>query len=411
MEGLQEQLESLRLVNEQLATALNLQTEKGARLEGELSALRSRSRESGTDTHEEGVPQVKRDISVHNLIKPWSGEADAGPVEDFLNNFSAVACMGNWSDLNKRTICRMKLTGPAAACLSARPELLRAGASFEEYQRVLRERFRTPLGPEYSLLAMSHLSQNPDEGVHEFADRCRKLGDDSLPKPPPGQASDWGRDILDKVSLAAFIKGLRSDIRLPLEYNPPLTLGEAIQRAARIELTHKSVMKCKSVFRVPCDEDTPRDQRGSKAEALNCYTCGRRSHFARDCLRQQEAARPSGDKKRTPGEVEGFAVNNIFDNVNLVAINSYLTEYRAEFKCQHPDLDNDIATVIDNTTLVTESPFKKYLIINSVSNILLALRRQPLVDSNVEFCTEEEFVKVLMGIKKNLFPLPCWCLL
>lgn len=299
MEAFQGQLEALRLTNEQLATALAQQSEKSARLEGELGAFRNQGRDSASGTQSEMAPMIKRDMSVHNLVKPWSGEADAGPVEDFLNNFGAVACMGNWSDLDKRTICRMKLTGPAAACLSGHPELLRVEATFEEFKRVLRERFREPLGPEYQLLAMSHLSQNPSEGVNEFADRCRKLGEESLPKPPTGAVSDWGRNILDRITLAAFIKGLRSDIRLPLEYNPPVNLAEAIQKAARVELANKAVVKVKSVFPVPCKDGIPRDRQSLEVDTLNCYACGRKGHFARECPHQPRVSKQSDDPERT----------------------------------------------------------------------------------------------------------------
>jgi hypothetical protein len=77
-------------------------------------------------------PRVRKDLGLQSLVKIFSGE-NGQSVEEFLQNLKLVSETGNWEERNKKFICRLKVTGPAAACLDAHPELSEETATFADF--------------------------------------------------------------------------------------------------------------------------------------------------------------------------------------------------------------------------------------------------------------------------------------
>lgn len=141
------------------------------KIKAELSSVR-------VSVSQTGRSDRPRDLSLQTLIRPWGGGILEEPVETFLTNFSLVANNGGWTEAEQLMICRLKLTGAAANCIAGHPELLEATATFTDLEAILKQRFTGTATPEELLLALNSVEQLPEEDAQQFADRCRKLGEE-----------------------------------------------------------------------------------------------------------------------------------------------------------------------------------------------------------------------------------------
>lgn len=261
---------------------------KAKELEGqaELAELRKTVKylEKGSDQHEEAslssvnVPQ-KRDMSLQQLVKPWGGDVEACPVEVFLSNLGKAAKAGAWTQDDTLLVAEAKLVGAAATFLQSRPDL----DTFPALKEALKERFGTPLGPDYYARALHSAAQGQGESARDFADRCRGLGIKAY-KNPKG-ADPWTDKQIEQVVKASYVNGLRGECGKQLKFLPPQTLSEGIERATLIEQVLEKQPRSE-VFGV-----TPASSRDSQG---NCFNCGGRGHFARSCPTPRDDSRNQG---------------------------------------------------------------------------------------------------------------------
>uniref|UniRef100_T1I0X8 Retrotransposon gag domain-containing protein n=1 Tax=Rhodnius prolixus TaxID=13249 RepID=T1I0X8_RHOPR len=196
----------------------------------------------------------RKDLSLQTLIRPWGG-GEQEPVEYFLLGFSKVANNGGWTDAERLMVCRLKLIGAAANCISSYPELLQPNATFGDLEAILKNRFAGTVTPEEQLLALNEVEQQVGENVQEFADRCRRLGERTLKPGASKEESTWARGQIDRILVAAFIKGLRGEAGRQLRYVPPASFQEAVTRAARVEQAQAKPRNTRDVWAV--QEESP----------------------------------------------------------------------------------------------------------------------------------------------------------
>lgn len=196
-----------------------------------------------------------------------------------------VANCGGWTEQDKTLICRLKLTGAAATCVAGFPTLMEPTATLEQYRQILKERFDSVQSPAEKLLQLNSVCQRPGEKVKEFADRCRRLGEETIPNEARAAAEmEWARKQAMQVTQAAFVKGLRGEIGLPLRYQSPSSFNQAVEMATRIEDAQSQVpypMEDRAV------QGTSREEGKAHTTAavvgIICYRCQQGGHLARDC--------------------------------------------------------------------------------------------------------------------------------
>lgn len=113
------------------------------------------------------------------------------------------------------------------------------------------------------------------------------------------QENKWAREEAMRVTLAAFVKGLRPEISQQLQYFPPQSFSEAIEMAARVENAQRqSPFSCAvgSVKGVQCQEEASSASTLAVKKVGNCFQCSQSGHFARNCpqRKSQESATRRG---------------------------------------------------------------------------------------------------------------------
>ncbi|KAF6215692.1 hypothetical protein GE061_000023 [Apolygus lucorum] len=124
--ALKVQLEEAAVANRAYAERLAGAEAEGVLLDRTLNALRR-------------IPEVdptprppRRDLGLQTLIKAWGGGPQDIPVEEYLGRIRTVGRTGNWTPEDHANICRLKLTGAAAAFLEGHATLSREDATFED---------------------------------------------------------------------------------------------------------------------------------------------------------------------------------------------------------------------------------------------------------------------------------------
>lgn len=254
----------------------------------------------------------KRDLSLQALIKPWAGDATSRPLADFLQEVEMVASSGHWTEQDKGLICRMKLSGPALDCMSGRPELAE-GSDFETLKTILKSRFDEERSPSDAMGDLYALKQEGGETVKAYSERCVKVGARAVRYKGQDAKTEWEKEYVDQLVLAAFVKGLKGEARKVLTFSPPNDIKEAVRVATRVERHEKEehLSRARPVYlttessvthmepRAP-DQDLgvrasretagrtnnnlprPPADEGRPPEVL-CYQCGGRGHLAREC--------------------------------------------------------------------------------------------------------------------------------
>lgn len=258
-----------------------------AKLKQELVKVKKELSQVASSETEGGALRVKRDLSLQALIKPWGGGPDEVSVEEFIQNLEDVASSGGWSEADLKIVCRNKLMGAAALCISGHQELRVPNANFEDFKNVLRQRFVDLATPAQRLLELNSLRQRSDESARDFADRCLKYGAQTIPSGSSSGGAGWGEAQVESCVIAAYIKGLRGEAGRQLRYDPPGTLREAMWKAARVEEVEGNrrggyeweSMQSSGASQVGMVSTS----RQNTSEALACFRCHEKGHVVRNC--------------------------------------------------------------------------------------------------------------------------------
>ncbi|KAF6205703.1 hypothetical protein GE061_019876 [Apolygus lucorum] len=258
--ALKVQLEEAAVANRAYAERLAGAEAEGVLLDRTLNALRR-------------IPEVdptprppRRDLGLQTLIKAWGGGPQDIPVEEYLGRIRTVGRTGNWTPEDHANICRLKLTGAAAAFLEGHATLSREDATFEDQVAGLTARFSDPHMWEVREEELRSCSQKSNESIQEYADRVTRIGKKAT-RPGENEAETaWLRREGEKQTLRAFVRGLQGKVASMVALEEPRDMATALTRALSIDHTLKTLRvkekETKRVYTVEEPEEAGEDEEG-----------------------------------------------------------------------------------------------------------------------------------------------------
>jgi len=247
-------------------------------------------------------------------------------------------------------IAALKITDSARTFYNTCLELHTEEATWDEFKKVYRERFRNVHTDQYHFMRLQTARQAKHEGPQEFADRCRALAQKVMCKDSDPVAQRIHRENAERMLLASFVAGLSGEVGRQVKFLNPqdlqaLTTALAVREALKQEKFaetfytkfDKSVrLSNRQDEREPAERYSPkraanpprsrRYERGANRSGTSgstrdvrarteprCYECEGRGHIARECptrLKREKTRNAPGkenpsersNRSRSPGD-------------------------------------------------------------------------------------------------------------
>ncbi|GFX47755.1 uncharacterized protein TNCV_700091 [Trichonephila clavipes] len=167
-------------------------------------------------------------FNLIDLIPMYDGGESLG-IRRFLGKINDVANLGKWSNDEKVTILKLKLTGIAEEFFLSDPTHSQL-TEYNDIARILIGRFEKAVPLSTRLQLFSSCIQGPSESVQEFAARINKLGTQIFQSGNSAQNTAV-RNANDQLLQSRFISGLKNEIRRFVLSRDPLNLEESINAA------------------------------------------------------------------------------------------------------------------------------------------------------------------------------------
>ncbi|GFW92960.1 enzymatic polyprotein [Trichonephila clavipes] len=264
-------------------------------------------------------------------------------IRRFLGKINDVANLGKWSNDEKVTILKLKLTGIAEEFFLSDPTHSQL-TEYNDIARILIGRFEKAVPLSTRLQLFSSCIQGPSESVQEFAARINKLGTQIFQSGNSAQNTAV-RNANDQLLQSRFISGLRNDIRRFVLSRDPLNLEESIN-AALIEEQNMKLNQIASEERSGLSSAqtenpvlsaladrlqeinlmvgrlqeasavTARKSGGNyfnrRENVFKCFYCGIQGHRQAECRKRQRDERAA--RYQPPGEMPQASLDNKIKN-------------------------------------------------------------------------------------------------
>lgn len=250
-----------------------------------------------------------------SLLPSYSGNEDLS-VKQFLKKIDEVSKLSNWSETEKITITKLKLTDAAAAYVNSESRI-NDQSTFEEISQFLIKRFDKHIPLASHLQNFSVCKQKENESVKEFASRLSQHASSILSH--DGAVSAEVMQAHDRMIQAKFTSGLRPDIQRLVLSKSPSSFEHAVDIAASEEMNdkifHDSQVQCTPtendklinllVHEIQNLNTSIKDMQSNSVNNLSnyvpqqkqkdfrykqkraCYYCGLTNHLVKDCRRKK----------------------------------------------------------------------------------------------------------------------------
>jgi hypothetical protein len=154
-----------------------------------------------------GVPTVHKDLSLVSLVLRWTGAASANPLEEFIESIDSAADLGRWTSSDCFRVAILKLAGPARSFYNTCSELHTDDVTWDKFKRAFRQRFRDARTDQFHFLRLQTAKQGKNEGLQEFADRCRTLAHKVMRRDSDPTVQKVHEENTERMLLASFVGG------------------------------------------------------------------------------------------------------------------------------------------------------------------------------------------------------------
>jgi hypothetical protein len=252
-------------------------------------------------------PAVK-DLSAANLVDTFKGEPVGISVQEFFQQIDDAGEIANWSEDDKVRIVALKSKGAARRFLNSNPKLDRKNLKYDLLQREYIERFKQKQLPQYHYTALQTASQKKDESPEMFADRCRKLCENTIRQVSNPTEQKVIIEEAEHRLLAAYINGLYGMVGQQVRYRMPTTMAEAIQIATTVAAVNQHAQSQRNIFTIKCynckaeghtsrtctkprpqSSQTRPNTHATNNRPVTCFKCNKPGHIARNCRSNPKA--------------------------------------------------------------------------------------------------------------------------
>lgn len=213
------------------------------------------------------------------VLPTFNGDDDE-VVSDFIAQVNEVGSLSNWSELNKLTVAKLKLSGTALS-FSKSDEGCKSAKTLFEFQEALEARFRDKMPEHYYLEQLACIRQEQRETIEQFADRVKRIGSKTVRRTQNPLVDQALQREADRRTMEAFTRGLYGELGHEVRIKFPQSFREAVTLAVTI----------RNVERRPVEESKNRNSKGlffsRMHEPIKCQNCHKFGHSLQECRAQQ----------------------------------------------------------------------------------------------------------------------------
>jgi hypothetical protein len=189
-------------------------------------------------------------------------------------------------------IAKAKLQGLALQFVNGREELLKDTCPYGTIKKALTERFTEKMPDQYYYTQLQNATQDRGETAEMFADRCRKLGHQTIRRVDNEAAQAALNDDAERRLVAAYINGLRGVVGQQVKIRAPSNMDEAVRLAVTVENAQQQWPSDRRVFATAFAD-------------VECFNCHRKGHISKYC-KTRPYVRPRGGNNPRPLDQSGW---------------------------------------------------------------------------------------------------------
>lgn len=206
------------------------------------------------------VSPFKPSFELVSILPTFSGDDD-GIVSDFICQINDVGNLSHWTEHDKLTVAKLKLTGTAMS-FSKSDEACQNAKTLHQLEDALEIRFREKLPEHFYFEQLACIKQERGESIEKFTDRVKQIGSKTIRRTQNQMVDQALQKENDRRIMEAFTRGLFGElghevrIKFPQSFRAAVTLAVTIRNVERRPSNDVKFHGNKGIFFSPANRQT-----------------------------------------------------------------------------------------------------------------------------------------------------------